>query len=64
MEKLFQYSLFAIFEQRKTLAVREVENLERSILRGPTLELWRRGVSRNETCLMALVAIITSKSRG
>jgi len=27
MEKLFQYSLFAIFEQRKTLAVREVENL-------------------------------------
>jgi len=38
MEKLFQYSLFAIFEQRKTLAVREVENLERSILRGPTLE--------------------------
>jgi hypothetical protein len=37
MERLFQHSLYAVFEQRKSIAVQEVENLDRSILRDPSL---------------------------
>jgi hypothetical protein len=37
MERLFQHSLYAVFEQRKSLAVQEVENLDRSILRDPSV---------------------------
>lgn len=37
MERLFQHSLFAVFAQRKSLAVQEVENLDRTILRDPSL---------------------------
>ncbi len=37
MERLFQHSLFAVFEERKSLAVQEVENLGLSVLRDPSL---------------------------
>ena len=37
MERLFQKSLYAIFEQEKAQAVQEVDNLDRSILGNPAL---------------------------
>jgi hypothetical protein len=37
MEKLFEHSLYAVFELRKSLAIQDVENLDRFILRDPSL---------------------------